>query len=97
MAQYFFMSERTFLVFIDALNGVQFCQRKVRATLTSPCVGQAPAIAGDEPVRDTTGFSFSANTDGDSGEKETLWEYAQHLQEPTGIFHGDPAESLWQK
>ena len=55
------------------------------------------AIVGDEPVRDTTGFSFSANTDGDSGEKETLWEYAQHLQEPTGIFHWDPAESLWQK
>ena len=46
MAQYFFMSETTFLVFINALNGVQSCQSKLRATLTSPCVGRAPGDCG---------------------------------------------------
>ena len=47
------------------------------------------AIVGDEPD-DTISFSCSVNTDEDFKEKETLWEYSQHLQEPTGIFHGVP-------
>ena len=41
-------------------------------------------------LADTICFSCSANTDVNPEEKETLWEYAQHLQEPTGIFHGVP-------
>ena len=47
------------------------------------------AIVGDEPD-DTISFSCSVNTDEDFKEKETLWEYSQHLQEPTKIFHGVP-------
>ena len=48
------------------------------------------AIAEDETGLGTISFSLSANTDGDTEERETLWEYSQHLQEPTGIFHGVP-------
>ena len=48
------------------------------------------AIAEDENGLGTISFSLSANTDGNTEKKETLWEYSQHLQEPTGIFHGVP-------
>ena len=47
-------------------------------------------IAEDETGLGTISFSLSANTDGNTEEKETLWEYSLHLQEPTGIFHGVP-------
>ena len=47
-------------------------------------------IAEEETGLGTISFSLSANTDGNTEKKETLWEYSQHLQEPTGIFHGVP-------
>ena len=79
------------LVFIDALNRVQSCQRKVRATLTSPRVArQAPGDWGGRAWPQHHRLLLLRNTDGDSEEKETPWEYAQHLQEPTRIFHGVP-------
>ena len=48
------------------------------------------AIAEDETGLSTISFSFSANTDRDYEKKETLWEYAHHHQEHTGIFNGVP-------
>ena len=56
----------------------------------SPRVGRAPGDAEGETGLGTISFSFSANTDRDYKEKGTLWEYAHHLQEHTGIFHGVP-------
>ena len=47
-------------------------------------------IEAEETGLGTISFSFSANTDRDYEEKESLWEYAHHLQEHTGIFHGVP-------
>ena len=47
-------------------------------------------IAEEETGLGTISFSFSANTDRDYEEKESLWEYAHHHQEHTRIFNGVP-------
>jgi len=58
--------------------------------LASPRVGRAPGDAEGETGLGTISFSFSANTDRDYEEKESLWEYAHHHQEHTRIFNGVP-------
>ena len=69
----------------------QCSQDRVRySPLPHLASAEPPVTAEEETGLGTISFSLSANTDGDTEERETLWEYSQHLQEPTGIFHGVP-------
>ena len=60
------------------------------SSLTSRRPSPGRVIVEDETGLSTISFSFSANTDRDYEKKETLWEYAHHHQEHTGIFNGVP-------